>query len=74
MQGVPVELNLGERSKAEASLKTAAGFVDRVLAAHPKDRSALHLAALIANDRMVLAEEELRQRLSYLVMVVRIVE
>jgi serine/threonine protein kinase len=60
IQGVPVELNLGERTKAEASLKKAAEFVERVLAARSKDRSALYLSALIANDRMILAQEEHR--------------
>jgi serine/threonine protein kinase len=61
IQGVPIEFNLGERSKAEASLKTAADFIDRVLSARHKDRSALYLAALISNDRMILASDEHRQ-------------
>jgi serine/threonine protein kinase len=60
IQGVPVELNLGERDKAEISLKRAAEFVDRVIAVRPKDRGALYLAALIANDRMILAQQEYR--------------
>lgn len=60
IQGVPVELNLGDRAKAEASLKKAAQLEERVLAARPKDRTALFLSALIANDRMVLASEEHR--------------
>jgi tetratricopeptide (TPR) repeat protein len=60
IQGVPVELNLGERARAEASLKKAAAFAARVLAARPKDRSALYLAALITNDRMALAVDEHR--------------
>jgi serine/threonine protein kinase len=60
IQGMPNERNLGERSKAEASLKKAAEFVERVLAARPSDRSALYLAGVIANDRMVLAEEDHR--------------
>jgi serine/threonine protein kinase/tetratricopeptide (TPR) repeat protein len=60
IQGVPVELNLGQRAKSEASLKKAAEFVERVVAARAKDRSALYLSALIANDRMILAQEEHR--------------
>jgi serine/threonine protein kinase len=60
IQGMPNERNLGERAKAEASLKKAAQFVELVLASRPKDRNALYLAALIANDRMFLAEEEHR--------------
>jgi serine/threonine protein kinase len=60
IQGVPVELNLGERAQAEVSLKKAAEFVDRVIAVRPKDRGALYLAALIANDRMILAQQEYR--------------
>ena len=62
IQGVPVELNLGERAEAEVSLKKAAEFVERVLAARATDRNALYLAALIANDRMILAQEEHRYR------------
>ena len=60
IQGVPMALNLGERAEAEASLKKAAEFAERVLARRPKDRSALYLAALIANDRMILAQQEHR--------------
>ena len=61
IQGVPMALNLGERAEAEASLKKAAEFAERVLAGRPKDRSALYLAAVIANDRMILATEEHRR-------------
>jgi serine/threonine protein kinase len=60
IQGVPVEFNLGETAKAEANLKTAAEFIDRVLAGRPRDRNALNLSAVIAGDRMVLAEREHR--------------
>jgi tetratricopeptide (TPR) repeat protein len=60
IQGVPVELNLGERAKAEASLKKAAEFIERVLAARAKDQSALYLSGVIAHDRMILATEEHR--------------
>ena len=61
IQGVPMALNLGQRAEAEASLKKAAEFAERVLAGRPKDRSALYLAAVIANDRMILATEEHRR-------------
>ncbi len=61
IQGVPVELNLGERAQAEASLEKAAELEERVLSARPKDRSALYLSALIANDRMILAVDEHRR-------------
>jgi tetratricopeptide (TPR) repeat protein len=61
IQGVPNELNLGQRTQAEASLKTAADFAGRVLAARPTDRDALYLAAFIANDRMILALDEHRR-------------
>jgi tetratricopeptide (TPR) repeat protein len=61
IQGVPMALNLGERAEAEASLKKADEFADRVLAGRPKDHSALYLSALIANDRMILAVEEHRR-------------
>ena len=60
IQGVPVEFNLGEIAKAEASLKTAAEFIDRVLASRPRERNALNLSAIIAGDRMALAQREHR--------------
>jgi len=60
IQGVPVERNLGERAKAEASLKKASELEERVIAGRPWDGSALFLSALIANDRMFLAADEHR--------------
>ncbi len=60
VQGVPTELNLGEPAKAEASLKKADELIDTVLAARPRNRKALFLAGTIANDRMILAQEEHR--------------
>jgi serine/threonine protein kinase len=60
IQGVPVEPNLGERAQAETSLTNAAHFIDRVLAAHPKDRTALYLRGAIAHDQTMLATEEHR--------------
>lgn len=59
-QGVPSELNLGERAKAEASLKKADELIDLVLASRPNDRIALLRSADIAQDRMILAQEEHR--------------
>lgn len=60
IQGVPTELNLGERAQAEASLKTANELLDSVLASRPSDRKALLDSARVAHDRMILAEEEHR--------------
>jgi len=57
IQGVPVELNLGEPGKAELSLKKADELMDAVLAASPNDRTALLRSATIAADRMILAQE-----------------
>jgi tetratricopeptide (TPR) repeat protein/predicted Ser/Thr protein kinase len=60
VQGVDVELNLGDPVKAEASLRKADALMERVLASRPKDRIALLRSAVIAHDRMILAEEEER--------------
>ncbi len=60
VQGVPTDFNLGETAKAEASLEKADGLVDRVLASRPGDRGALFLSAQIANDLMILAQEDRR--------------
>ncbi|HXP85396.1 MAG TPA: serine/threonine-protein kinase [Bryobacteraceae bacterium] len=60
VQGVPTELNLGERAKAEVSLKKADELIDSVLASRPNDRTALLRSAAIAQDRMILAQEEHR--------------
>lgn len=61
IQGVPVQLNLGEFQQAEANLKKADGFLEAVLAARPQSRTALYLSARIAQDRMILAESENRR-------------
>jgi serine/threonine-protein kinase len=58
VQGVPSELNLGEPTKAEASLKEADRLMEAVLAVRPNDRTALLRSASIAQDRMILAQEE----------------
>ncbi len=62
VQGVPTSLNLGEFSKAEANLIKADNFIDGVLAARPKSRTALLDSAYIAQDRMILAESEHRRQ------------
>lgn len=61
IQGVPNELNLGEPAKAELSLKKADALMDAVVAARPRSGSALLRSAVIAHDRMILAEEEHRR-------------
>jgi serine/threonine protein kinase/tetratricopeptide (TPR) repeat protein len=60
IQGVPVEPNLGEYAHADASLKKADELIGMVLAARPRDRTALLRSAAIAQDRMILAQEEHR--------------
>ena len=60
IQGVPMTLTLGDFAKAEGSLKTADALVDRILAARPSDARALERAALIAHDRMIVADSERR--------------
>jgi tetratricopeptide (TPR) repeat protein/tRNA A-37 threonylcarbamoyl transferase component Bud32 len=60
VQGVPNELNLGEFGKAEANLKKADGFIETVLLSRPSSRAALRTSAVIANDRMILAETQNR--------------
>jgi tetratricopeptide (TPR) repeat protein len=61
VQGVPTDLNLGESAKAEASLKKADAFIEKVLAARPGNRTALRSSADIAQDRMILAEQQHRR-------------
>jgi tetratricopeptide (TPR) repeat protein len=52
-----VDLNLGEPVKAEASLRKADELLETVLASRPKDRLALFRSGVVAEDRMILAEE-----------------
>lgn len=56
VQGVPNELNLGEFAKAEVNLEKADSFIETVLRSRPQSRGALRTSAVIANDRMILAE------------------
>jgi serine/threonine protein kinase len=60
IQGVPTQLNLGEPEKAEASMKRADELTEAVLASRPKDRRALLRSAGIAQECMILAQEEHR--------------
>ena len=61
VQGVPDELNLGDYAEAEASLKKADSFIETVLASHPQSRQALLSSAIVARDRMILADGEGRR-------------
>ena len=61
IQGVPIGLNLGDFAKAEKSLATADTLLDRILASHPLDRRALERSAVVAQDRMILADSEHRE-------------
>jgi serine/threonine protein kinase len=58
IQGVNTEFNLGDSAKAEQSLKKADALIESVLTARPWDRSALFRSAVIAHDRMVLADTD----------------
>jgi tetratricopeptide (TPR) repeat protein len=60
VQGVPTDLNLGDFTSAEQSLKKADGLADLILASRPRDPRALLSAAGISQDRMILAESERR--------------
>jgi serine/threonine-protein kinase len=60
IQGVPTQLNLGEPEKAEASMKRADELTEAVLAYRPKDRRALLRSGGIAEESMILAQEEHR--------------
>lgn len=60
IQGVPTGLTLGDFTKAEESLKKADELVDEILQSRPRDRRALERSAMIAHDRMILADSERR--------------
>ena len=61
IEGVNAEFNLGDPAKAEQSLKKADALIDAVLTSRPKDRNALFRSAVIAHDRMILADTEERR-------------
>jgi hypothetical protein len=60
IQGVPTELNLGDYTKAEESLRKADGFIETVLVSRPRNRNAVLRSAVNAHDRMILAQSENR--------------
>ncbi len=60
IQGVPIGLSLGNLAKAEDSLRSADQLLDAVLAARPRDRRALERSAVVAQDRMIVADTERR--------------
>jgi serine/threonine protein kinase/tetratricopeptide (TPR) repeat protein len=60
IQGVPIGLTLGDFAKAEQSLKKGDELVEVILASHPGDRRALERSAVIAHDRMIVADSERR--------------
>jgi serine/threonine-protein kinase len=60
IQGVPMGLTLGDFPKAEVSLKKADELVEAILASRPGDRRALERSAVIAHDRMIVADSERR--------------
>ena len=61
IQGVNAEFNLGDPTKAEDSLKKADALIETVLASRPQDRNALFRSAVIAHDRMILADTDQRR-------------
>jgi tetratricopeptide (TPR) repeat protein len=61
IQGVNAEFNLGDPVKAEAGLKKADSLIEMVLASRPRDGGALFRAAVIAHDRMIVADTEDRR-------------
>ena len=61
IQGVPTGLTLGDFAKAEESLKKADALLEQILASRPRDRRALERSAIVAADRMILAESEHRE-------------
>ncbi|MEZ5398406.1 MAG: serine/threonine-protein kinase [Bryobacteraceae bacterium] len=56
VQGVPISTNLGQPAKAEENLQKAEELIAGVLRARPGSRTAMLRAAMIAHDRMVLAQ------------------
>ena len=56
VQGVPTNTSLGQMAEAEESLRKANAFIDSVLTASPRDRTALLRSAEINTDRMILAQ------------------
>jgi serine/threonine protein kinase len=61
VQGDPTSPNLGQFADAEQSLDKAETFIDPVLKVDSTNRQGLFIAATIAHDRMVLADEQNRK-------------
>ena len=61
IQGVPTGLTLGNFAEAEKSLKKADGLVTQILSSRPRDRRALERGAMIAHDRMIVADTQRRE-------------
>jgi serine/threonine-protein kinase len=61
IQGVPTGLTLGNVVQAEESLEKAEALVIRILSSHPRDARALERGAMIAHDRMILADTDRRE-------------
>ena len=60
IQGVPIGLTLGDFAKAEENLRKADELLETMLAARPRDRRALERSAVVAHDRMIVADSEHR--------------
>jgi tetratricopeptide (TPR) repeat protein len=56
VQGVPININLGQAENAEQNLRIAERLIASVLEAQPANRMAFLRAAQVSHDRMVLAE------------------
>ena len=61
IQGVPTGLTLGNFAEAEKSLEKAEALVTRILASRPRDPRALERGAMIAHDRMIVADTQGRK-------------
>ncbi len=62
IQGVPVELNLGQVDKAEESLRKADALADSILAVHPRDRNALFRSSCVDTDLTILLQLQHRNQ------------
>jgi len=58
VEGVPISPNLGQTSQAEQHLRMAETFINRVLSAEPRNRTALLRSAQIAHDQMIVAGQK----------------
>jgi serine/threonine protein kinase len=61
VQGTPWTLNLGRYDEAEESLRKADNLLESVLSAAPQHRRALLESALVAHDRMIMADSDRRK-------------